>query len=76
MSLSIDGVVVQSGSTSHMITPILDLICEASQTFTLLPGDVIMTGTPAGVGPLAPGQVLEGNLGDVVQCIATVVEAV
>jgi len=35
------------------------LVAHVSQTFTLLPGDVILTGTPAGVGPVQPGQRVE-----------------
>jgi len=39
-----------------MIWGVRDLVSYASQAFTLLPGDVIMTGTPAGVGLIQPGQ--------------------
>jgi 2-keto-4-pentenoate hydratase/2-oxohepta-3-ene-1,7-dioic acid hydratase in catechol pathway len=39
--------------------PIAELIAYASSVFTLLPGDVIMTGTPAGVGPLVAGDEVE-----------------
>ena len=42
-------------STSAMITPVRELVSFVSEVFTLLPGDVILTGTPAGVGPLHPG---------------------
>jgi 2-keto-4-pentenoate hydratase/2-oxohepta-3-ene-1,7-dioic acid hydratase in catechol pathway len=64
--LHINDQVVQSGDTSLMLTPILQLIAEISRYFTLLPGDVILTGTPEGVGPLHVGDkitaVLEGHL--------------
>ena len=48
----------QKGNTSEMITSMFDLIAFMSAIFTLQPGDVIMTGTPAGVGPLLPGDSL------------------
>ena len=46
----LNGVVEQSSHTGHMIFPIAKLISYASTIFTLVPGDVIATGTPAGVG--------------------------
>ncbi len=45
----------QAGSTSGLIFPIDELIAFVSAVMTLLPGDIISTGTPAGVGPLSPG---------------------
>jgi 2-keto-4-pentenoate hydratase/2-oxohepta-3-ene-1,7-dioic acid hydratase in catechol pathway len=45
----------QSGSTRNLIFPIDHLIAFVSAVMTLLPGDIISTGTPAGVGPLKPG---------------------
>ena len=54
-----DGEVVQDGSTADMIHDVATLVAHVSQTFTLLPGDVILTGTPAGVGPVQPGQRVE-----------------
>ena len=61
-SLAINGDVRQRGHTGDMITPVLTLIAYASETFTLQPGDVVLTGTPAGVGELTPGQRLELEL--------------
>ena len=49
------GQVRQDDSTSSMIVGVRELVVAASQTFTLLPGDVILTGTPAGVAPIHPG---------------------
>lgn len=46
----LNGEVVQSSHTGHMIFPTAKLISYASTIFTLVPGDVIVTGTPAGVG--------------------------
>lgn len=48
----------QKGNTSEMVTSIFDLVAFMSTQFTLLPGDVVMTGTPAGVGPLESGDEL------------------
>jgi len=52
----LDGEVVQSGRTSQMVHPVADLVAFVSSAMTLLPGDVILTGTPAGVGPMLGGQ--------------------
>ncbi|MDQ2797322.1 MAG: fumarylacetoacetate hydrolase family protein, partial [Actinomycetota bacterium] len=52
----LDGEVVQDGRTADMVHDVAALITYASAAFTLLPGDVILTGTPAGVGPVSPGQ--------------------
>ena len=54
-----DGEVVQDGTTGDMIHDVATLVSYASQAFTLLPGDVILTGTPAGVGPVETGQRVE-----------------
>ena len=51
-----DGEVVQDGSTADLVHDVPRLVSFASTYFTLLPGDVILTGTPAGVGPVQPGQ--------------------
>jgi 2-keto-4-pentenoate hydratase/2-oxohepta-3-ene-1,7-dioic acid hydratase in catechol pathway len=45
----------QNGRTSQMVHDVAALVSYISETFTLLPGDVILTGTPAGVGPLRDG---------------------
>jgi len=51
----VDGQVRQSGRTSQMIYPVAYLIRWISRMMTLLPGDVLATGTPAGVGPIVAG---------------------
>ena len=55
----LDGTVVQDGRTAQMVHGVAALVSHASRAFTLLPGDVILTGTPAGVGPVRPGQRVE-----------------
>ena len=52
----VDGELVQDGRTSQMVHGVSELISYVSSIFTLLPGDVILTGTPAGVGPIVAGQ--------------------
>lgn len=61
-SLTINGDIRQQGDTRDMITPLLPLLAHISETFTLLPGDVVLTGTPAGVGVLESGQHLKLEL--------------
>ncbi|WP_423185896.1 fumarylacetoacetate hydrolase family protein [Alishewanella sp. d11] len=63
-SLTVNGEVRQQGNSANMIRGISQLISEMSQHFTLLPGDVVLTGTPAGVGPLQLGDTLELQLAD------------
>ncbi|HEX5533125.1 MAG TPA: fumarylacetoacetate hydrolase family protein [Actinomycetales bacterium] len=55
----LDGVIVQDGNTSDLVFDVPELVSYVSWAFTLLPGDVILTGTPAGVGPIQPGQRVE-----------------
>lgn len=55
----VDGELRQDGSTAQMIVGISELIAFISSVCTLLPGDVILTGTPAGIGPLEHGQRVE-----------------
>lgn len=55
----VNGEVRQDSSTRYMIFDVFELVAEASRYMTLEPGDVIATGTPPGVGPLRPGDVVE-----------------
>ena len=61
----VNGVRKQSGHTSQMIFPLDVIIRFIAQVMTLEPGDVIATGTPAGVSPLAPGDVVEVSVGGI-----------
>lgn len=61
-SLRKNGEFVQQGNTAQMLFSIDAMLAYVSQFFTLRVGDVLFTGTPAGVGPVKPGDVLEGNL--------------
>lgn len=59
LSLSVNGVPKQRSSTSAMTVGIAELIELASRVYTLQPGDVLLTGTPEGVGEVRPGDVME-----------------
>ena len=56
-----NGQLRQDASTADMVLGVAELIAFASQFYTLEPGDVLMTGTPQGVGPIRPGDVLEAS---------------
>lgn len=60
--LDIDGKTVQQGYTADMLFKIDDIIAYVSRFVTLKIGDLLFTGTPAGVGPVSIGQHLEGYL--------------
>ncbi len=55
----VNGVVKQDSTTARMVFKVPYLVQAITQVMTLEPGDVIMTGTPAGVGPLQPGDTVE-----------------
>ncbi len=55
----VNGAVKQSGRTSQMVFSPAFLVAYVSRMMTLLPGDLILTGTPAGIGPLSSGDVVE-----------------
>ncbi len=60
--LEINGQTRQSGNTRDMLTPLLPLIAYMSRFFTLRAGDIILTGTPHGVGPLHAGDEILATL--------------
>ena len=53
------GVLKQSGTTADMVFSAEQLLSFVSRVMTLLPGDVIATGTPAGIGPMQAGDTIE-----------------
>jgi 2-keto-4-pentenoate hydratase/2-oxohepta-3-ene-1,7-dioic acid hydratase in catechol pathway len=57
-SLQVNGVVRQQGDVRDMLLSMFELVAHMSHWFTLLPGDVVLTGTPAGVAALQPGDQL------------------
>lgn len=65
ISLAVNGTARQRGDLADMIWPVADLISALSRHFVLAPGDIILTGTPDGVGPVSPGDVLRGTIAGV-----------
>ena len=64
LELRQNGNVRQQARTSQMIYSVPEIISFASQSLTLMPGDVILTGTPSGVGAIRAGDKLEARIGD------------
>jgi fumarylpyruvate hydrolase len=62
IALSVNGEVKQSGDISDLIWSVPELIADLSKYYHLQPGDLIYTGTPAGIGPVLPGDHLVGTI--------------
>ena len=62
IALTVNGAARQQGDLSELIWPVPGIIAELSRLFVLAPGDVILTGTPAGVGPVARGDTVEASV--------------
>ena len=62
VTCTVDGELRQKGRTSQLLFDIPTLISYMSQVMTLLPGDVVLTGTPSGVGPIRAGQRVEVSI--------------
>ncbi|KEX95601.1 5-carboxymethyl-2-hydroxymuconate isomerase, partial [Brucella inopinata BO1] len=73
ISLAINGEMRQSGNLNQMIWKVPETISYLSSLFDLQPGDLIFTGTPAGVGPVKRGDRLEGKVDGVGILSVTVV---
>jgi 2-keto-4-pentenoate hydratase/2-oxohepta-3-ene-1,7-dioic acid hydratase in catechol pathway len=56
---TVNGDLKQDGTVDQMVHSVASLVAYASSVFTLLPGDLILTGTPAGVGPIVHGDTVE-----------------
>jgi 2-keto-4-pentenoate hydratase/2-oxohepta-3-ene-1,7-dioic acid hydratase in catechol pathway len=67
LTTTVNGEVRQQARTSQLLHDVTELICYVTAVMTLLPGDVLLTGTPAGVGPLAHGD----NVAVTIQGIGT-----
>ena len=61
LRLAVNGQPCQDGSTRDMTWPVPELLAQASRWTTLNPGDVVLTGTPEGVGPIVPGDRMEAE---------------
>jgi len=62
VTLLVNGEIRQEGNLNQLIWNVPDVIASLSSLFTLEPGDLIFTGTPAGVGPVKKGDVLEAKI--------------
>ena len=60
--LRVDGQERQRGSTRDMVYPVTKLLSYISSIFTLEPGDLVLTGTPEGVGPVMAGQIITAGI--------------
>jgi fumarylpyruvate hydrolase len=60
--LEVNGELRQQADVVEMIWSVPEVVAELSTYFELLPGDLIFTGTPAGVGPLLPGDLVAGGV--------------
>ncbi|MGV0033496.1 MAG: fumarylacetoacetate hydrolase family protein [Candidatus Azotimanducaceae bacterium WSBS_2022_MAG_OTU7] len=62
IALGINGEIRQAGDVNQMIWKVPEIISRLSELFLLQPGDIIYTGTPAGVGPVLPGDEISANI--------------
>jgi 2-keto-4-pentenoate hydratase/2-oxohepta-3-ene-1,7-dioic acid hydratase in catechol pathway len=62
ITLKVNGVLKQSANLNQMIWSVAEQISRLSQAFELMAGDIIFSGTPENVGPVVPGDVMEGNI--------------
>ena len=62
LELKLNGVVKQSSNTKHLMHKIPFLMKYISSFFTLEPGDIVATGTPSGIGPVQPGDIIEATV--------------
>lgn len=72
--LSVNGEQRQSGDLGQMIWNVPEIVSRLSQSYRLFPGDLIMTGTPAGVGPVVPGDRLEAAVDGLTPLVITIGE--
>lgn len=72
----VEGRVVQSESTSDMVFGVPELLAYVTRWITLQPGDLLLTGSPAGVGALTPGDVVEVEISEIGTLRNTVTESI
>lgn len=73
ISLVVNGEIKQQSSTTQLVVNPAELVAFVSRVMTLEPGDVILTGTPSGVGPLKPGDSVTVRIGKVGELTNTVI---
>lgn len=74
LTLDVNGERRQDGSTASMLHGVASLVSQVSRLITLERGDLVFTGTPEGVGPVVPGDVIEARLADLVSLRVTAEE--
>jgi 2-keto-4-pentenoate hydratase/2-oxohepta-3-ene-1,7-dioic acid hydratase in catechol pathway len=62
IQLKVNGAVKQNANLNQMIWNVAEQVSKLSQAFELMPGDIIFSGTPENVGPVVPGDLMEGNI--------------
>ena len=72
--LKVNGVVKQSTDIDQMIWTVAEQIAQLSAAFELAPGDVIYSGTPENVGPVVPGDIMEGHIDGLPNLLVKVVQ--
>lgn len=70
--LAVNGVVKQDADLAELIWPVADVIAFASRLWRLEPGDLIYTGTPAGVGPVVPGDEIRVSIAGLSDTVVTI----
>lgn len=73
IQLKVNGVERQRADLSGLLWPVPELIAMLSRSVTLMPGDLVFTGTPVGVGPLQPGDVISASVTGIGELAMTVV---
>lgn len=73
--LSVNGEVRQRGDLRQMIWNVPEIVAQLSRLYALEPGDLVLTGTPAGVGPVRPGDRLEASVEGLSPLAVTIAEA-
>lgn len=68
ISLAVNGTLRQEAVLADLVWSVPELISDLSRYYHLVPGDLIFTGTPAGVGPVVPGDTLVGNIDGLTTC--------
>jgi fumarylpyruvate hydrolase len=76
ISLAVNGAERQRGDIAQMIWNVAEIIANLSQHYALAPGDLIFTGTPAGVGPVLPGDHLVGSIAGLTNVMFTIGERI
>ena len=69
MELTVNGEIKQSVCLNKMIWKVPEIITELEKSFELKPGDLIMTGTPSGVGPVGRGDQIRGTINGLVEFV-------